>query len=130
MQNSNILKAILIISGFIAVAIGAFITLAPHAFHALNLISLGDDINLLSEIRAPGTGLLAIGVLIICGGFIPKLAYTASLVSTILYLAYGGSRIFSMFVDGLPISSLVQVAIIEIAIGLVNLYAFTKYKNP
>jgi len=131
MQNSIKLKATLLISGSFAVGIGAGILFAPEAFYAANNIQLSDDINLLSEIRAPGGAMLASGVLIISGAFVPGLTFSATLVSSLMYLAYGLSRILAMAIDGIPAQSFIVVCVLEMAIGLFNLCMLTKYrKNP
>jgi len=46
-------KIALGLSGLTAVTIGACILFAPHAFYAGYGITLGQDANLLSELRAP-----------------------------------------------------------------------------
>ena len=131
MQNSIKLKATLLISGSIAVGIGAGILFAPEAFYAANNIQLAHDINLLSEIRAPGGALLACGVLIISGSFVPWLAFSATLVSSLMYISYGLSRILAMAIDGIPAQSLIIVCVLEMAIGLFNLCMLIKIpKSP
>ncbi len=82
---------------------------------------------MLNEIRASGGALLASGILIMSGAFVEKLAFTAVVVSTLLYLSYGLSRVMSMVIDGMPVESLVQAAAIEIVTGLVCIFALVKY---
>ncbi|MCV6592454.1 MAG: DUF4345 domain-containing protein [Silicimonas sp.] len=52
MQLTRFQKITLGISGVTALAIGALITLTPHAFYASYGITLGQDPNLLNELRA------------------------------------------------------------------------------
>jgi len=129
MKNSKVLKSILIISGLIASGIGVAILFAPVAFYATYGIELGGDVSLLNEIRAPGAALLAIGILIISGAFVDKLAFTALVVSTLLYLSYGLSRVMSIAIDGMPAEGLVQAAVLEIVTGLVCVFALVKYRG-
>ena len=129
MKNSKVLKVILFISGLIAAAIGAAILFTPVAFYTGSGIALGEDISLLSDIRAAGGALLAIGALIMAGAFVAKLTFTAAVISTLVYLAYGLSRIMSIAIDGLPVDALVQAMALEIIIGLVGVYALLKYKE-
>lgn len=96
MKNSKVLKTILIISGLIATGIGGTILFTPATFFATNGIELDGNISLLSEIRAPGGALLASGILIMSGAFVAKLTFTSTLISTMIYLCYGISRILSM----------------------------------
>lgn len=127
MKNSKVLKTILLISGLIASGIGAAILFAPGTFYATYDIALGDNFSLLNEIRASGGALLASGLLIMSGAFVDKLAFTAAVVSTLLYLSYGLSRVMSMAIDGMPVEGLVQAAVIEIITGLACIFALVKY---
>ncbi|MDH3326451.1 MAG: DUF4345 domain-containing protein [Gammaproteobacteria bacterium] len=129
MKNSKVLKTILIISGLIASGIGAAILFAPVAFYATYGIELSGDISLLNEIRAPGSALLAIGLLIISGAFVEKLTFSAAVISTVLFLSYGLSRVMSIAIDGMPVEGLVQAAVLEIVIGLACIFALVKYRE-
>ena len=60
-------KIALGLSGLTALTIGAFILFIPHAFYAGYGITLGEDANLLSELRAPGAGLAGFGLLMLRG---------------------------------------------------------------
>ncbi|PCI05557.1 MAG: hypothetical protein COB78_02885 [Hyphomicrobiales bacterium] len=92
-------------------------------------IVLGNDASLLSEIRASGGALLVFGMLIMAGAFVANLRFTAILVTTLLYISYGFSRILSMVIDGMPDTGLVQVTVLEIVIGLVCCFALIKYRE-
>ena len=129
MNNSKVLKIILIISGLVIIIIGAAILFVPATFFATNGITLGNDSSLLNEIRAPGGALLASGIFIVAGAFVPRLALTAVLLSTLLYLSYGFSRILSMVVDGIPSEGIVIAAVVELGIGLACLFALLKYHD-
>jgi len=129
MKNSNVLKSILFLSGLVASGIGAAILFAPLAFYASYGTVLDVDFSLLNEIRATGGAVLASGLLIMSGAFVAKLAFTATLVSAFLYLPYGLSRVMSMAVDGMPAEGFIQAAVLELAIGLVCVFAFIKYQD-
>ncbi len=129
MKNSKVLKTILIISGLIATGIGATILFAPVAFYATYGIELDGNFSLLNEMRAPGGALLASGILIMSGAFVDKLAFTAVVVSTLLYLSYGLSRVMSIAIDGMPAEGLVQAAALEIITGLACVFALVKYRG-
>ena len=129
MKNSNVLKTILIISGLIASGIGATILFAPVAFYATYGIELGGNFSLLNEIRAPGAALLASGILIMLGAFVAKLTFTSTVISIMIYLSKGISRILSMVIDGIPAEVLVMATVVEIIIGLVSIFALLKYRE-
>lgn len=129
MKNSIVLKVILVISGLIGVVVGGAILLTPVAFHAASGIELGGNTSLLNEIRAPGGALLASGILILSGAFLTELTFTSIVLSTLLYLSYGLSRIISMVADGKPAETLMQATVLEIIIGLVCAFALVKYRK-
>lgn len=128
MQNSKMIKTVLIISGIIASGIGASLLFFPVAFHGASGIVLGDNINLLSETRAPGGMLFVSGLLMMLGAFLSRLTFTALVLSTLIYLSYGISRMLSMAVDGMPGESLVIATVLEIVIGLAGVFVLLKYR--
>ena len=111
----------LVISGLLLLAIGATILAVPHAFHGSNGIALGDNPNLLSEIRAPGGLLAASGVIILIGGFRPLLRSQAVQLTTLVYGSFGLARIVAMALDGMPSSSIVGAAVVEVVVAIVGL---------
>lgn len=129
MTNSNPLKLVLFISGLIASSIGGAILFNPVAFYAANGIDLAGNVSLLNEIRASGGMLLAAGILIISGCFVARLRFTAVVVSCLLYLSYGLSRMLSFVIDGIPSEGLVQAAALEIVIGVVCVWVFTRHRE-
>lgn len=104
-------------AGATAIAIGLAITLAPAAFYASNGVALGADPSLLSELRAPGASLAAIGALIFAGAVRPSLTRRAALLGAVVFLAYAAGRIVSMLLDGLPSEPLLWATAVELAIG-------------
>jgi hypothetical protein len=129
MENSKVLKAILFSSGLIMTGIGGAILFMPMAMFASNGIDLGGNISLLNEIRPPGGALLAIGLLIMSGAFVAKMTFSAAVLTILIYLSYGISRILSMVIDGIPAEGLVVVTVAEIIIGIVGIFAFLKYRE-
>lgn len=127
MKNSNVINIVLFISGLIAASIGGAILFNPAAFYATNGIELGGDVSLLNEIRASGGALLIAGMLITSGCFMQSLKFTAVVVSALLYLSYGLSRVLSFVVDGMPSDGLVQAAGLEIIIGVVCAWVLVSY---
>lgn len=128
MKNSKTLKTVLFISGLIAIAIGTAIVIIPTTFYAIYSIELGSNVSLLNELRGTGGALLATGILIMSGAFFTSMTFSSLVISTLLYLSYGLSRILSMIIDGMPAEGLVQSAALEIAIGLVCVILLAKYQ--
>ena len=121
MKSSIPLKALLIVSGLIGIAIGSSLLFTPVSFEASAGITLGTDINLLSEIRAPSGVLLIGGIVILLGAFVSKLTDIAIILSGLIYTTYGLSRLVGIFFDGLPNEPLLMAMIVEFVIGSISL---------
>lgn len=129
MQNTTALKALLVISGLILIGVGGAILFMPVGFFATSGIDLGGNLSLLNEIRPPGGALLAGGIIIISGAFIPLLTFTSLVLSILIYLSYGLSRILSMALDGIPDGTLVMVTGLEMILGLMGVLALIRYRE-
>jgi hypothetical protein len=126
MNGSRVLKANLLVSGAILLTVGCVLLIAPAVMHAANGVDLGGDPSLLSEVRATGGALLALGVLVLAGVFVPRLRYPATMIAATVYVAYGLSRLLSMAIDGMPAPGIVVAAGLEITIGAVNVVLLTR----
>ena len=126
MNGSKVLHANLAVSGFILLAVGGVLLIAPAILHSANGVDLGSDPSLLSEVRAPGGALLALGALIIAGMFVSRLRHTATMIAATVYLAYGLSRLLSMALDGIPAPGLLIAAGLEITIGAISAVLLTR----
>ena len=129
MKESKIVKAVLIISGIIGVIVGGSNLIIPIEFNASSGIDLQGNISLINEIRASGGGLLFVGIFILLGTFIKKLAYSSTLLATLIYLAYGFSRGLSIYIDGMPSDDLLYVVVFELIVGFISLITLLKYGN-
>ena len=130
MNESRALKTILSISGVILIAVGGTLLTAPAVMHAANGVDLGSNASLLSEVRAPGGALLALGGLVLAGAFVRRLTLSATMISATVYLAYGSSRLLSMALDGLPAPGLLFTAGLEIAIGATIAVFLARRRQP
>ena len=117
MQLTRFQKITLGISGLTALAIGTLITLAPHAFYASYGITLGQDPNLLNELRAPGAGLAIFGALMLAGVFRAAMAPIALAVALTVFLAFPVGRIVGIVTDGIPSGSVIGALAFEIIIA-------------
>lgn len=129
MKIPAMLKCVLLLSGAIASGIGATILTVPSTFYASYGIVLGTDPSVLSETRAAGGSLLAMGLLMMAGAFVSALTFTAILVAVFVYLSYGLSRLLSLALDGWPDSGLVEAAVLELAIGPILVVALFRYRH-
>jgi len=129
MRDSKVLKMILVVAGLVGVVVGGANLFVPVSFNASSGINLGQDINLLNEIKASGGGLMSASVVIMLGAFVSRLSFASTLLATLLYLGYGFSRLLSMAVDGMPSSEMIYIAGFEIFVGFVALYALFRYSK-
>jgi len=110
-------KILLIVSGLILLLVGAGIVFLPHGFYESNGTILGNEPSLLSEIRANGGLLLVCGIVVLVGVFRFSMHRPALALSALVFLAYGLARLASMVIDGMPSTSLVISAGIELLVG-------------
>ncbi len=129
MKNSALTRITLTVSGLIATGVGVGVLFMPHAFHASAGIVLGDDVNLLNEMRSSGGVVLASGLFILMGAIRAKMAFLALIVSTTVYLSYGLSRVVSLVADGVPSSSMLQILALELFIGTLCAVMLKTYRT-
>lgn len=111
-------RAVLTIAGLVIVLIGGASLLVPVWFREVNGIRMEAGAALLSETRAAGALLLAAGVTVLLGAFVPRLARTAAAVGAVGYLATALARLVSLVADGSPGSGLLVAGVVELALGL------------
>jgi hypothetical protein len=122
-------KLCLGLSGATALVIGVSIALAPHAFFAGYGIALGQDPNLLSELRAPGAGLVALGAIMLAGILRAAMAPISIVTAFAVYLAFPVGRIVGIVMDGMPSAPVLSAMVFEIAIAIVLFVAFGRQRN-
>ncbi len=111
-------QLLLFVAGTMLILIGTFISASPIDFYASNSIDLGSNVSLLNELKAPAGFLLVAGLFIIGAIFVQRLADSAMLLATLIYLSYAASRFSSMVFEGIPAAGLVQAAALETIVGL------------
>lgn len=119
-------KVALGVSGLTAVGIGGFIMAAPQAFYASYGITLGNDPSLLSELRAPAAGLLALGALMLSGIWRSAMAQLAVAATLIVFLAFPTGRLIGLAVDGVPSGGIIGALVLEVAIAVLCIVAFRR----
>jgi len=107
-----------------AFGIGAVILTAPQAFYASYGISLGDDVNLLSELRAPAAGLAGFGILMLAGILRSAMAPLSITVALTVFLAFPAGRLIGLVVDGMPSGGMIVGLAVELSIAALCLMAF------
>ncbi len=129
MKMSIFQRVALSLAGLIVVAVGGFITLEPHIFYSSYGISLGNNPDLLSEIRGPGANLAALGVLILLGLFSDELTKTSIIVAKVVFFAFPIGRLLGTVADGMPSNEILAILGLEIVIGLLLFAAFRGKKK-
>lgn len=119
-------KIALGLSGLTALTIGAFILFVPHAFYASYGITLGEDANLLSELRAPGAGLAGFGLLMLLGLARHAVLPVAMAAALTVFIAFPVGRLVGLAVDGVPSGSVIGALVVEVALAALCLAAFRR----
>jgi hypothetical protein len=129
MGKSIFLRILLLIGGASLIFIGGSLLFSPVSFQASAGIMLGDDVNLLSEVRASGGALFASGILIAMGAFLSEITFISIIIASLIYLSYGTSRALGMMIDGVPTNSLVVATVAEILLGVTSLLVLIRYRR-
>lgn len=108
---------LLVLSGAGLAAVGGLLTFAPTIPFSSNGVQIGDDPNLLSEIRGPGAVLLATGLLLLAAVAIRQLRGFASGVAAVVLLGTAFGRIVSLMSEGMPAPSLQAALLLEVILG-------------
>ncbi|KEO50987.1 DUF4345 domain-containing protein [Thioclava pacifica] len=114
------------VAGFTALTIGAFILFMPHAFYASYGITLGEDANLLSELRAPGAGLAAFGLLMLLGIRQQAARPVGMAAALTVFIAFPAGRLVGLAVDGMPSGNVIGALVVELIIAALCLAAFRR----
>ena len=117
MIHSLTRKLVLGLSGTTACIFGTLLLFAPATLHASYGITYAPDPSLMSELRAPGGALLAMGLLILSGLFRQAISGVSLVIGAAVFLPWGGARLLSIGLDGWPDGGLVWAAAIELVIG-------------
>ena len=113
MQNSMILKTILLGLGLLLFVLGGWRLTDPVSYFALHEIELGNDANMLNEARAAGGMVAASALVIMLGAFLPAMAFTSSVFSVIVFLSFGFARLYAIAADGVPSEMILQGVFFE-----------------
>ena len=114
------------LAGLTVTGIGLAILAAPRAFYASYGIPLGDDPNLLSELRAPAAGLACFGALMLAGIWRRTMAPLSKSVALTVFLAFPAGRLLGIAVDGPPSGAILAALALELAIAGLCLIAFRR----
>lgn len=124
MTLTRLQKIALGIAGVSALGIGAAITFVPHAFYASYGIAIGSDPSLLSEVRAPGAGLAALGAVMLAGIVRRSLSEAGFVAALVVFLGFPAGRIVGLALDGMPSAGIVAALVFELAVAALCLSAF------
>jgi hypothetical protein len=128
-KKSIALKIYLIVSGLLLTIIGGATLIDPVTIKASSGIDLAGNTNLLNDVRATGSLILTIALLTLSGAYSPKLRYTASIASTLLFISLGLGRIVSIINDGMPYEGIVKATGLEMVLGIIGAILFFIFKN-
>ncbi|BDD12667.1 hypothetical protein FUAX_50990 (plasmid) [Fulvitalea axinellae] len=124
MKNSKALKIYLLVAGALLAFIGGSTLAMPVAMKAGVGIDIAGSVSVINDTRAFGAQLLAFGLLTVSAVFVNRLSYTATLVSSLIFLSLGIGRALSLTLDGMPVDGLVKATVLEFVLGLIGLVLF------
>lgn len=123
-------RAVFGTAGVTAAAIGLAITFVPASFYASYGITLEPDPNLMSELRAPGANLAALGLIMIAGAVRSEWLQVARLLAITVFFAFAFGRLVSWAIDGTPDASIQAALAIELVFGGLAWCAAGRRKAP
>lgn len=126
MQKTKFIQSLVALFGIIGIGIGAALLFIPSTFEASAGIAVGQDVNLLNELRAYGGTILVAGLIVGIGAVIPRFLVQSLGFSGLFYLGIGFSRLVSMLIDGMPSQTLMIAMISELVIGAISLLLLSR----
>ncbi|MBK1634795.1 DUF4345 domain-containing protein [Rhodovulum adriaticum] len=126
MRPTLLEKIALGLSGLTALTIGACILLMPHTFYAGYGITLGANADLLSELRAPGAGLVGFGLLMLFGVWRHAILPIGMAAALTVFISFPVGRLVGLAVDGMPSASVIGALVVELLIAALCLVAFRR----
>jgi uncharacterized protein DUF4345 len=129
MKDTILVKLVLALSGIIGLGIGLAVLLWPRAFFASSGTILGDDISLMSEIRAPAVILVLFGGVMLWAIFASHLRQMALRAAALLYLSYAAGRLISLMLDGIPHTNILAGLAVELFIGLLCVFVLWSHRK-
>ncbi|WP_350289290.1 DUF4345 domain-containing protein [uncultured Croceitalea sp.] len=85
-------------------------------------IQLGNDPNLLNEMRGVSSVMLFAGIIIVLGTFMAKLSLTSHIVAILIFIGFVIGRLISLKTDGKPGKQITQGIVFELVLGLANVF--------
>jgi len=129
MQNSIVLKAILLGLGLPLLVFGGWRVVDIVGFFGFNGIELGYNVSMLNETRAAGGMVVGSALVILSGAFFPRMAFTSTVFAVVLFLSFGIARLYGIAVDGLPGEMILQGLFSEFVMGSIGVFALYWYKE-
>lgn len=130
MTNVRIQRLLLVVAGSVGVVVGGAILADPIAFHANAGIEVANQPALLNEMRAEGGAITALGLLALAGAVLASIRDAATLAAACVYLGFGLSRFVAFALDGVPNTTLVAIAGVELLIGVACALALASSRAP
>lgn len=122
-------KGILIVLSLTLVVFGGWRLVNPVGFLAFSGLNLSYEAGLLSEVRGAGGIIFISGFVVGLGAFLHVWSRTSVVLAAMVFLPLGLGRLMGLAFDGYPGPEVIQGMAIELAFGVLALYAFFKYRN-
>jgi hypothetical protein len=127
LEQSKVLKVILIILALPLLLFGAWRLFDPIGFANFGGFVLPDDAGVLSEVRAAGGAVAVSGAIVLVGAFRPKWSFVSIVLAAVIFVSFGVARLLGIAVDGPPPSGVIQGMVTELVFGTLALFVYFKY---
>ncbi len=125
-SRDRVSRALLACAALIACAVGSALAFFPVQFRQSYGVPTELDAAVLSETRAPGGALIALGLLM-AGGSAVKAWRAAGLgVAVATFSGYGLARLLSIVLDGVPSSDLLGATAVEVSFGVLAAFVLIR----
>lgn len=128
MNDSKVVTIFLVLAGLIGFYVGGSLLFFPAELQAQSDIIIANASHF-SETRAPGAAIVSASTIILIGIFRSSWRPLSVLLIALFFLSYGGGRLLSLVLDGMPAAGLFYAMIGELIIGMIALFMVVKMKK-
>lgn len=129
MKETRTFKLILVVFALILAVFGGWRLLDPAGFYAFSGLELPYEAGLFSEARAAGGVIVVSGFIVGLGAVQHAWSRTSVSLAAVVFLSLGLGRLTGVALDGSPGAGVMQGMAIELALGVLALVVFFKYRD-
>ncbi|UZN04617.1 DUF4345 family protein [Cellulomonas sp. S1-8] len=123
-------RVLLVVTGAVALLVGAGVALVPAAVHAASGGTAVPDVVAHSDLRGAGVLLAVVGVLLLVAGVRGRHVDAALRLGAAAYLAYAAGRVLGIVLDGHPGTGVLVAGAVELVLGAACAVALRRGRTP